>query len=71
MARKFPRRVLYEQDLYEGLNIKHPYYNQGITKLIAYVQECAISSQTGSFIQTSAEDLILELGYPVTLGTPN
>ena len=33
MARKFPRGVLYGPNLYEGLNIKHTYYNQGITKL--------------------------------------
>ena len=71
MARKFPRGVLYRPDLYEGLNIKHPYYNQGIIKLMACVQECAISSQTGSFIQHSAEDFMLELGYPMTLGTFN
>ena len=55
MVRKFPRGILYGPELYEGLNIKHPYYNQGITKLMACVQECVISSQTGSFIQTSAE----------------
>ena len=30
MARKFPQGVLYGPDLYEGLNIRHPYYNQGI-----------------------------------------
>ena len=39
MAKKIPRGVLFGPDLYEGLNIKHPYYNQGITKLIACVQE--------------------------------
>ena len=58
MARKFPQGVLYRPDLYEGLNIRHPYYNQGITKLIACIQECAINSQTGSFIQHSAEDFL-------------
>ena len=57
MARKFRRGVLYGLDLYERLNIRHLYYNQGITKLMAYVQECIISSQTGSFIQYSAEYL--------------
>ena len=71
MTRKFFRGVLYGLDLYEGLNIKHLYYNQGITKLMACVEECAISSQTGSFIQTSREDFMLELGYPMTLGTLN
>ena len=57
MARKCSRGVLYGPDLYEGLNIKHPYYRQSITKLMAYVQECAILSQTGLFVQTSAEAL--------------
>ena len=71
MARKFPRGVLYGPDLYEGLNIKHPYYSQGIIQLMACIQECAISSQTGQFIQQLAERFMLELGYPVTLGDLN
>ena len=71
MARKFPRGVLYGPELYEGLNIKHPYYSQGITKLMACVQECAIKSQQGALLQHSAEDFMLELGYPMTLGTFN
>ena len=71
MVSKSPRGVLYRPDLYEEINIKHPYYNQDITKLIACVQECAISSQTGSFIQTSVEDFMLELFYPMTLSTLN
>ena len=71
MAKIFPRGVLYRPDLYEGLNIKHPYYSQSIIQLMAYIQECDILSQTGRFIQTSAENLMLELGYPVTLGNLN
>ena len=71
MARKFPRGVSYGLDLYEGLNIKHPYYSQGIIQLMACIQEYAISSQTGQFIQQSAESFMLELGYPVTLGNLN
>ena len=55
MARKFPPGVLYGPDLYEGLNIKHPYYSQGIIQLMACVQVCAIGSQTGQFIQHLAE----------------
>ena len=35
---------------------------------MACVQECAIVSQTGQFIQHLAESCMLELGYPVTLG---
>ena len=68
---EIPRGILYGPDLYEGLNIKHPYYSQGIIQLMACIQECAISSQTGQFIQQSAESFILELGYPVTLGNLN
>ena len=71
MVRKFPRGVLYGLNLYEGLNIRHPYYNQGIIQLMACVQECAINSQTGSFIRHSAEDFMLDLGYPMTLDTLN
>ena len=71
MARKFPRGVLYGPDLYEGLNIKHPYYSQGIIQLMACIQKCAIASQTVQFIQQSTESFMLELGYPVTLGNLN
>ena len=71
MARKFPRGFLYGPDLYEGLNIKHPYYSQDITKRMSCILECAISSQTGLFIQALAEDFMLELGYPRTVGTLN
>ena len=38
---------------------------------MACIQECAINSQTGIFIRHSAEDLMLDLGYPMTLGTLN
>ena len=69
MARKFPRVVLYGPALYEGLGINHPYYTQGITKMLTCVQECAIGSQTGALIKTSVEDLMLEMRVPMTLGT--
>ena len=32
MATNFPRDVLYGPDLYEGMDIQHPYYQQGIQK---------------------------------------
>ena len=38
---------------------------------MACVQECAINSQTGSFIQHSEEDFMLKLDYPMTLCTLN
>ena len=38
---------------------------------MACIQECAISSQTGQFMLQTAEDFMLELGYPVTLGSLN
>ena len=38
---------------------------------MTYIQECAILSQTGQFIRQSAEDFMLEKGYPVTLDNLN
>ena len=60
---------MYGPSLYKGLDINHPYYTQGITKMLTCVQECAIGSQTGSLIKTSAEELMLEIGIPMTLGS--
>ena len=69
MARKFPKSVLYDPALYLGLDINHPYYTQSITKMLTCVQECAIASQTGDLIKTSAEDFMLEIRVPMTIVT--
>ena len=60
MVAKFPRNALYGSDLYERMNIQHPYYKQGIQKIITCIQECAIASQTGNLIKTKAEAVMLK-----------
>ena len=67
MAAKFPRKVLYSPDLYEGMNIQHPYYKQGIQKIITCIQGSAIGSQTGKLIKFSAEEFMLKIDITLTL----
>ena len=55
MATNFPRDVLYGPDLYKGMDIQHPYYQQGIQKIITCIQESAIGSGTGELIKFNAE----------------
>ena len=64
MATNFPRDVLYGPDLYEGMDIQHPYYQQGIQKIITCIQESAIGSRTGELIKFNAEEFMLESGIP-------
>ena len=71
MAAKFSCNVLYGPDLYKGMNIQHPYYKQGIQKIITCVQESFVGSQTEPLIKFVAEEFILEIGMPLTLGTVN
>ena len=71
MATNFPREVLYGPDLYEGMDIQHPYYQQGIQKIITSIQESAIGSRTRELIKFSAEEFMLESGIPLSLGTVN
>ena len=71
MATNFPREVLYGPDLYEGMNIQRPYYQQGIQKIITCIQESAIGSRTRELIKFSAEKFMLETGIPLSLGTVN
>ena len=50
MVRKFQRGVIYGPDLYKGLDIICPYYNQGITKIMAcYRNELSLHKQDLSF----------------------
>jgi hypothetical protein len=39
MTSKFPHPVLYGPDLYQGLNIYHPKFWEGIKKISTHIQE--------------------------------
>ena len=71
MAAKFLGYFLYSPNLYKGMNIQHPYYKQGIQKIITCIQESAIGSQTGTLIKFLAEEFMLKIGMSLTLGTVN
>ena len=69
MAKTFPRKVLYGPDLYQGLEIRHPYFLQQISKIMAHIQELASHTQTGDLLELVAEAFRVELGVPFTLGS--
>jgi hypothetical protein len=69
MSSKFPHNVLYGPSLYQGLNIYHPKFWEGIKKISTHIQESVNQSSTGSLIRLTAEGLRLELGIPMTPGT--
>ena len=71
MSSKFPHNVLYGPNLYQGLNIYHPKFWEGIKKLSTHIQESVNQSSTGSLIRVTAEGLRLEIGIPMTPGTVN
>ena len=71
MSAKFPRRLLYGPALYQGMNIYHPKFWEGIQKISTLIQESVNKSSTGSLIRVTAEDLRLELGIPMTPDTVN
>jgi hypothetical protein len=71
MTSKFPHPVLYGPDLYQGLNIYHPKFWEGIKKISTHIQESVNQSSTGSLIRLTAEGLKLELGIPMTPCTIN
>ena len=69
MSSNFPHNVLYGPSLYQGLNIKHPKFWEGLKKISTHIQESVNQSSTGSLIRLTAEGLRLELGIPMTPGT--
>jgi hypothetical protein len=71
MTSKFPHPVLYGPDLYQGLNIYHPKFWEGIKTNSTHIQESVNQSFTSSLIRLTAEGLRLELGIPMTPCTIN
>ena len=53
------------------MDIQHPYYQQGIQKIITCIQESAIGSRTGKLIKFNAEEFMLESGIPFSHRTVN
>ena len=53
------------------MNIQHPNYRYGIQKIIACIQESAIGSRTRELNNLLAEEFMLKIGMPLTLGSVN
>jgi hypothetical protein len=67
MAKLFPRKVLYGPELYQGMDMKHPFFLQEISHIMTHVQEAVCQSQTGQMIQMTAEAFRMEIGVPFSL----
>ena len=60
---KFPHAVVYGSKDFQGTGLMDPYYHQEILKIQACTDEVNASTYIGDFIQTTVEQLQLELGY--------
>ena len=67
MAKTFPHKVLYGPELYQGMDMKHPFLLQEISHVMTHVQEAVCQSQTGHMIQMNAEAFRIEIGIPFSL----
>jgi hypothetical protein len=67
MAKLFPRKVLYGPELYQGMDMKHPFFLQEISHIMTHVQEAVCQSQTGQMIQMTAEAFRIDIGVPFSL----
>ena len=55
MVITFSLKVLYGPDLYQGLDVKNPYFLQEIIHIMTYVQELVGGSQTGRLFRSCAK----------------
>jgi hypothetical protein len=67
MTKSFPRKVLYGPELYQGMDMKHPFFLQEISHIMTHVQEAVCQSQTGQMIQMTAEAFRIDIGVPFLL----
>jgi hypothetical protein len=67
MAKLFPRKVLYGPELYQGMDMKHPFFLQEISHIMTHVQEAVCQSQIGQMIQMTAEAFRIDIGVPFLL----
>jgi hypothetical protein len=67
MAKSFPRKVLYGLELYQGMDMKHPFFLQEISHIMTHVQEAVCQSQIGQMIQMTAEAFQIEIRVPFLL----
>lgn len=61
-ALKFPYCVLYGPTDHQGLGLIHPWYHQELHQLEVIWEEISNETLTGELLQTSLEELRLEIG---------
>ena len=62
ISMNFPRGVLFAPALFQGHQLQHPYFTQGISHITTLLQEYIRNSQTGQLLRLTVECLRLELG---------
>ena len=67
LVKNFPHKVLYGPELYQGMDLKHPFFLQEIAHIMTHVQEAVCQSQTGQMLQMCAEAFRVEIGIPFSL----
>ena len=69
VSKSIPRASLYGPAKFQGFNIQHPYYSQQIKHVTTLLQEVHSKTQTGMILLATAEQLRLELGFPLDINT--
>jgi hypothetical protein len=65
IASTFPRDLVFTSLQYQGLGVRHPFYQQEIKHLSVLIGELANpSSPTGQLLMGKAQDLHIEIGLP-------
>jgi len=69
VSKSISRASLYGPAKFQGFNIQHPYYTQQIKHVTTLLQEVHSNTQTGMILLATAEQLRLELGFPLDINT--
>jgi len=64
MVAKFPRRVLYRPDLYQGFQVTHPYFNQEIFHIMTRMQESLIYPKPANYFAAPQKHSVWGLYSP-------
>ena len=67
MVKNFPHAILYGPLAYLGIEVKNPFFLQGINHIIIFLNEAACNSSTGKLLRSNTEFFRVEIGTPFSL----
>ena len=67
MVKNFPHTILYGPLVYQGVEVKHPFFLQGIIHIITFLNEVAYNSSTGELLRSNAEFFRVKIRVPFSL----